>query len=169
MNRWFNTLAIILITILSSCQQLYWQRNKVRVRQPAKPFSIQVFISNNKSPFFTETFNSDLKTICEDEFVRMGYCLKFKDTPDFTATVKIDMDSFATRGYYVIGTGGPGFFWKAYRKTRVYAILFDYKITNTRNKKTKWEEKNDIYFFDNVNRDSRRSKNMVKYTIRYGK
>ncbi|MES2690713.1 MAG: hypothetical protein V4658_09940 [Bacteroidota bacterium] len=169
MNRWFTAMAIILIAVLSSCQQIYWQRSKVRVRQPLRAPSIQVFVNNHRSPFFNETFNKDLKTICEKEFLRMGYCLNFKDTPDFTATVKIDMDSFSTKGYYVIGTGGPGFFWKHYRKDKVYAILFDYKISNTRNKKTKWEEKNDIYFFDNINRDSRRSINMVKYTIRYGK
>lgn len=169
MNRWFNTMAIVLVVTLCSCQQMYWQRSKVRVRQPARPLSIQVFITNNKSAFFTENFNKNLQTVCEKEFERMGYCLNFKDTPDFMATVKIDLDSFSTKGYYVVGTGGPSFFWKAYKKTRVYAILFDYKISNTRTRKTKWEEKNDIYFFDNMNRDSRRSTNMVKYTIRYGK
>lgn len=161
--------TLLLIITFFSCRQQHWQRSKVRVRQPVKKPTIEVDIINKRNYLFTEAFNNNIKTICEKEFARMGYSLHVNDTPDFKACVKIDMDSFASKAYYKIGTGGTGYIWRLYRRDKVYALLFDYSIINARNKQTKWEEKNDIYFFDNTRKDSRRSRSMIKYTIRYGK
>lgn len=161
-------LVFVLLLLLSmGCQKRYWHR-KVSYTKKATQ-SIMVVIDNKVPYVFRDDFNSTLKKTCEKEFESMGYSLVYKDSPDFVANVKIDMDSFSVNGVYVLGKGGPSFFWQAYKKTRVYALLFDYKISYVRNKAIKWEEHNDIYYFDDVYKNSSRANNMIKYTIRYGK
>lgn len=168
-KRFFQLSAGLLLIILSSCHQLYWQRNKIRIRQKQEKPSIEVRIKNKTPYIFNRAFSDELRKVCEEEFVRIGYTTEIKDTPDYIAFIKVDLDSFPVSGVYVFGMGGPSTFWRPYRKEKVYAILFDYRIINNRGTTVKWEEHNDIYYFDNIERNSRRSKNMVKYTIRYGK
>lgn len=161
--------AAIIMLVLSSCHKLYWQRNKIRIRQQHKKPSIEVRIKNKAPHIFNRGFTDELKAVCEEEFLRIGYIISQTDSPDYVAFVRVDMDSFPVTGVYVFGMGGPSSFWKPFRKEKVYAILFDYRIVGNRSNTVKWEEHNDIYYFDNAERNSRRSKNMVKYTIRYGK
>lgn len=161
-------LLLSLVLLTGSCRQLHWQRAKVRVRSTGKVYSVEVVIENKKPYLFKEGFNEKLKAVCGREFEKLGYTLKYKDKPDYIALIRIDMDSFSTSGYAVVGGGGPTSFWRPYRKDRVYALLFDYALTSTRFSTPKWVEKNDIYFFGDIDRDTRRSLNMIKYTIRYG-
>jgi hypothetical protein len=165
----FLLFTALLMLTLSACHKHYWQRNKIRIRQQQKKPSIEVRIRNKTPYIFNLTFTDELKTVCEQEFERMGYTIAQTDSPDYIAFIRVDMDSFPVTGVYVFGMGGPSSFWRPYRKEKVYAILFDYRIVNNRSTTVKWEERNDIYYFDNAERNSRRSKNMVKYTIRYGK
>lgn len=159
--------AITLIT-LSGCQRLYWQRDKVRAVNKTYQ-SMEVYIENKVPYIFNPDFDTKLKSTCKVEFERMGYTFIYKDTPDFVTVVKINMDSFATSGVYTFSAGGPTSFWKTYKRNNVRAILFDYKITNTKNKTVKWDNQNDIFYFYDAYRNSQRSNNMIKYTIRYGK
>ncbi|MCU0423680.1 MAG: hypothetical protein MUC81_12810 [Bacteroidia bacterium] len=158
----------LIIFTLSACNKLYWHRSKVRVGK--KPIaSIQVKINNRAPHIFNSNFNTDLEKTCEKEFIKMGYTTSYKDTPDYIAFVTVSYDSFPTQGIYYYGLGGATLFTRHYRKEKVYAILFNYLIVHTKFKSTKWENKNDIFYFDNADRNSRRSINMVKYSIRYGK
>ena len=159
--------AIILIT-LSGCQRLYWQRNKVRTGNKSYQ-SMEVYIENKVPYIFNLDFDAKLKNTCKTEFERMGYTFNYKDTPDFITVIKINMDSFATSGVYTFGAGGPTSFWKTYKRNNVRAILFDYTITSTKYNTVKWANKNDIFYFYDAYRNSQRSMNMIKYTIRYGK
>ena len=159
--------AITLIT-LSGCRRLYWQRDKVRAVNKTYQ-SMEVYIENKVPYIFNPDFDTKLKSTCKVEFERMGYTFSYKDTPDFVTVVKINMDSFATSGVYTFSAGGPTSFWKTYKRNNVRAILFDYKINNTKNKTVKWANQNDIFYFYDAYRNSQRSNNMIKYTIRYGK
>ncbi len=165
-----NTLMILTIAVLLllGCHQRYWQRKVVFVPQKATQ-SVRVIIDNKVPYVFKDDFNAVLKKTCEKEFERMGYSIIAKDSPSFIANIKIDMDSFPVNGVYVLGKGGPTYFWQAYKKTKVYALLFDYKISYLKGGAIKWEEHNDIYYFDDVFKNSKRANNMIKYTIRYGK
>ena len=127
--------AITLIT-LSGCQRLYWQRDKVRAVNKTYQ-SMEVYIENKVPYIFNPDFDTKLKSTCKVEFERMGYTFSYKDTPDFVTVVKINMDSFATSGVYTFSAGGPTSFWKTYKRNNVRAILFDYKINNTKNKTVK--------------------------------
>lgn len=157
-----------MLTMLLSCHQVYWQRNKVRVGKRLNQ-SIRVDIENKVPQIFNSSFNARLKETCEKEFVRMGYTLKYKEQPDFIATITIGMDSFNVEGIYTFHSAGITSFFRTYKKDNVRAILFNYNMVNTRYKTVKWQENNDIYYFDDTDRNSRRSNNMIKYTIRYGK
>jgi hypothetical protein len=165
-------ITLLLLTVSTilfcSCNKLYWHRTKYRVRQPVKPPSIEVEILNKVPSLFQEDFNEKLKEVCEKEFYKIGYCRNTKPEPDYRATITISMDSFATKGIYYISEGRASFF-KPYERSKVFAILFDYQLINVKYKKVKWVDKNDIFFFNNQRKDARRSKNMVKFTIRYGK
>lgn len=160
------TSIFLLITL--SCTQVYWQRNKVRSSGKQLNYSIAVEIKNTVPEIFNSTFNDLLKENCEKEFLRMGYKLTYKDKPDYLATITIKMDTFAVHGTYTYGQGNRTF-WRTYKKDQVKAILFDYQIFNIKLARTKWLEQNDIYYFDDIDRNARRSINMIKYTIRYGK
>ena len=161
-------LTATMLLLISSCQRVYWQRNKVRSGKKKLP-SMEVYIENKVPYIFTTDFTDKLKQTCQKEFKKMGFTLTYKDTPDFVTVVKINMDSFATSGVYTFGAGGPTSFWKTYKRNNVRAILFDYKITDTKFKNVKWTNQNDIYYFADAYRNSQRSSNMIKYTIRYGK
>ncbi|MBP9187078.1 MAG: hypothetical protein KBE91_10495 [Bacteroidia bacterium] len=163
------TYLMILITALSSCNRLYWQRNKVRAAKRKQHQTMQLYI-NNKVPYiFNDDFNELVEKNCKKEFEKLGYSFNYKDTPDFVTVIKINMDSFTTSGVYTFNTGGTSSFWRTYKRNSVRAILFDYTITNTKFKTIKWSNQNDIYYFNDANTNSKRSNNMVKYTIRYGK
>lgn len=159
--------SIILLTTLS-CRQVYWQRNKVRSSGKQLNYSIAVEIKNTVPEIFNPNFNQSLKENCEKEFLRMGYKLTYKDKPDYLATITISMDTFSINGTYTFGQG-PRTIWQTYKRDKVKAILFDYQIFNIKLARTKWLEQNDIYYFDDVDRNAKRSINMIKYTIRYGK
>lgn len=158
---------VVLFILISACHKRYWQRRVVHVQRGKQ--SIKVVVDNKVSYVFKDGFNLALKKSCEKEFEKMGYSLIYKDSPDFVANIRINLDSFPVNGVYVLGKGGPTAFWQTYKKTKVYALLFDYKITYMKNNAIKWEEHNDIYYFDDVYRNSNRATNMIKYTIRYGK
>jgi hypothetical protein len=162
-----SVMLTIAVLLLLGCHKRYWDR---RVGAPQKPRqSIRVVIDNKVPYVFKDGFTTVLKKTCEKEFEDMGYSTIYKDSPHFIANITIDMDSFPVKGVYVLGKGGPTYFWQAYKKTKVYALLFDYKISYLKGGAIKWEEHNDIYYFDDVFKNSRRANNMIKYTIRYGK
>jgi len=166
-------IAIITVTILIfcvlliGCKQQYWYRNKVKIGRTAMQ-SVQVQIVNTVPFIFNNRFETDLIKDCEKEFIKMGYTTTFKDSPDYVATIHIGLDSFPVKGIYRFGMGGPSSFLRAYKKESVKAILFRYQLFNTRFRNIKWFEENDIYYFDDNDKNSRRSRNMIKYTIRYG-
>lgn len=165
-----------LLPMLFACHRIHWQRNKVRVRTHAEASSEQYVTKpsisirvNNRSPYiFSPEFTDELKLICEKEFERLGYEPMQGDATDYLANIRIEIDSFPVTGVYVFGKGGPSSFWKPYRKEKVYAIVFDYELIDNKYKSIRWKESNDIYYFDDPERNTRRSKSMVKYTIRYG-
>ncbi|MFN7313850.1 MAG: hypothetical protein ACK5UI_10255 [Bacteroidota bacterium] len=164
-----KTSGIILIVCFSliACKQQYWYRNKVKIERTVVQ-SIKVEIENKVPFIFNDRFERDLINDCEKEFIKMGYTTAFKDTPDYVATIQIGLDSFPVKGIYRFGMGGPSSFLRAYKKESVKAILFRYQLFNTRFQTFKWFEENDIYYFDDNDKNSRRSRNMIKYTIRYG-
>lgn len=160
--------ALFLFIIIIGCNKIYWHRAKVS-SSVVKTQSIIVQINNTVPYAFKPDFNKELKKYCEVEFARMGYKIKETLPADFVATITINKDSFPVNGSYVFSKGGSSYFWQAYKKTKVHALLFKYDIKHTINNATKWHEENDVYYFDDVYKNSRRTKNMIKYTIRYGK
>lgn len=160
--------SCLLISFISGCHQVYWQRNKVRVGKRLNQ-SVKVEINNQVPYVFNTDFNAKLKSTCEKEFTRMGYTLQYKELPDFIATITISMDSFKVEGVYTFHSAGLTSLFRTYKKDNVKAILFNYNMVSTKYKTVKWQENNDIYYFDDSDRNSRRSNNMIKYTIRYGK
>jgi hypothetical protein len=154
--------------MLFSCHQLYWQRNKVRVSPKHKTLTVDVQIINKVPEIFTTDFGERLKDACKNEFERMGYNTNFKDSADLVAFVTIGMDSFTVKGSYALSQGRESF-WRMYKRDQVKAILFDYKIYDRKRLLTRWTNQNDIYYFSDEARNTRRSINMIRYTIRYGK
>lgn len=165
----YFTHLLILTMALSSCNQLYWQRNKVKAAKKKQLHTMQLYIDNKVPYIFNDEFNSRIEKNCKKEFEKMGYSFNFKDTPDFVTVIKINMDSFPTSGVYTFNSGGTTSFWRTYKRNNVRAILFEYTITNTKFKTIKWSNQNDIYYFNDANINSKRGNNMVKFTIRYGK
>ncbi len=154
--------------MLTACHQLYWQRNKVRVSPKHRTLTVDVRIINKVPGIFTADFDERLKSACNNEFERMGYKTFFKDSADLIAFVTIGLDSFTVKGTYALSQGRESF-WQMYRRDHVKAILFDYRIMDRRSLLTKWSNQNDIYYFYDESKNSRRSINMIRYTIRYGK
>jgi hypothetical protein len=128
---------------------------------------VEILIENTTPKTFDANFDRELLEACKNEFKRIGAIVDFEENPDYTAIVTIKLDSFNIKGTYAI-TSGKGSSWHMYRKDHVKAILFDYKVFDTKRKVTNWAQQNDIYYFENETRNTRRSINMIKYTFRYG-
>lgn len=161
-------LLFILALTLTNCGRLYWQRNKVRSTGKNLNRSMGVQIDNRVPHIFTNDFEEQLKEECTKEFIRMGYKINYTDSPDYWCFVKINLDSFKVSGVYAFSSARL-ITWRTIEKAKVYSIMFDYQIKHAKTHRNKWVGQNDIYYFDNIYRNTKRSINMIKYSIRYGK
>lgn len=157
--------CVLLINL--SCNQIYWQRNKIRVSSRYRNQRIELIINNTTPQIFTQKFEAELREACKKEFKRIGAIVDFTEKPDFTATVTIKTDSFNIKGTYAL-TVDKESTWHMYKKDHVKAILFNYSIFDLKRNLLNWTQQNDIYYFNDETRNSRRSINMIRYSIRYG-
>lgn len=166
---------IVFTLMVAGCGKLYWHRNKVAANPRKQKLSVALVVENNTPAIFEKDFNDRLEAICKNELERMGYLTVYKTTPNLLAILRIDLDSFILpmdttnkqlpRTVYYYTTS----MLNGQRLHGVKAIMFDYQIIFSKDSAIKWKEQNDIYYFDDVKRNTNRALGMVKYTFRNGK
>lgn len=154
-------LLILFILLAASCRQRYWYRSVVWSHsKPYLPITIKVV---NESPFFvSHRFEQEIQKACEKQLARRGYYVNAKSSK-YQFVLNIKVDSFFVKGLAYIG----GYRSSTYEYSgKVLSIMFECAMYDPKRKWNIWKKENELYFFNQENRDLRRSKSLVRYLIR---
>lgn len=160
--------ALLLLMLLGSCQQRYWYRVKLNLGQTKVKGSFAVEVENQSPGNLSPAFEKAMTETCSKSLSKKGLTPVKTGTPDYTFKLVVRVDSFNTSGIAYRMEKEARVDPYAYQRSNVKAIMLNYKMYKSKTMEKLWESENDLYYFANENRDRRRTKGMVKYTIRKG-
>lgn len=170
------SVLIGVLLLLSSCQQRYWFRIKLR-NEYKRTHSIRIDVNNYSPQFLGPEFVQYMRDASKKQLKKEGYIISPKDTPAFRFVLSMYVDSFNAT---ILTNNKPGFITNnpnsfsltnpnVYKfRNSVKAILFECQLMPYKNPIPNWSERNDLYFFNDYERDIGRSVGMVRYLIRSG-
>jgi len=153
----FIGLVIPFLT-LSSCNKRYTNFSKVNAIQKRGTVTLQI---ENKSPEkISKNFEAELEKYCIKRLAKEGYNYTNKN-PKYILVLSIKVDSSFNHG---LAYTGPGINYYAYsRMSKGIELYMEAKYMQT--ERVIWDDKYELYYFDDPNRDLSRTKGVIKFML----
>jgi len=151
----------LLLFSLSSFQERYCCPSKVYVSDNDHQLkTIQVIVNNQSPEYLSNMFKNNIKLFCLKQLGKYGYVETQKDTAEYKMTIELKIDSFRTLTRY-----------RLLNRYHLHENLdmqlsISYLLINSTRKLKIWENKDELYFFEDEPKDFARSKSMIRYSFK---
>jgi len=172
----FICFFLAILFIISGCGKRYWYRIKIR-GQYKSTHAIKIEVRNYSPEFLSKAFEDKLIEVSRRQLKKVGYIVSPKDSPVFRFVLSMRVDSFNAvlrenqRPSFVVQNPYDFSLKQSqmnYYRNAVKNLLFECQFLPYKNPIPNWTVQNDLYFFNDYQRDLGRSAGMVRYIIKYG-
>jgi hypothetical protein len=146
------------LLLLNSCNKRYINFSKVNAIQ--KRGAVVLQIENISPEKISKNFEREIEKYCIKRLAKEGYNCTNKN-PKYLLVLTIKVDSSFNHG---LAYTGPGVNYYAYsRMSKGIELYMEAKYMQT--ERVVWEDKYELYYFDDLNRDLSRTKGVIKYML----
>ncbi|MFI5221994.1 MAG: hypothetical protein ACHQK8_06700 [Bacteroidia bacterium] len=163
----FALAILLLVAFTAGCRQRYWYRVKVDMLGSFYPKekTIHLTVTNMSKKYLSRMFENNMRMYCLQRLKKYGYIETTRDTADYNFTLMFWVDSFHVKGIWYMPIELRTYTPYDYSHS-IYQLTIQYDLRFFKDNVHFWDFKNQIYFFNNENKDLRRSKSMMRYSLR---
>lgn len=171
---------IAVMVCLSACQKRFWYRDKVKKiahfeNLPGR--TVNVRIENYSPEFISKKAEEMMSQAAIKALERKGFIKSRKDTADLEFFIFLRVDSFyvyASRGGATMGNNNSHLVTKTpmnlskngfWEKPTVRELTMSYRLYSYKTGKVYWSLDDGLFFFNDEERDTRRSMGMIRYAV----